>query len=61
MVNTVKLKVGEVEQADVRVVVKGALWDSVCLSSGLNVTHDRDRFFFSFSFFPLQSELVTIL
>lgn len=53
VVNTVKLKVGEVEQADVSVVVKGALWDSVCLSSGLNVTHDRDRFFF----FPLQSEL----
>lgn len=53
--NTVKLKVGEVEQADVSVVVvvvestvKGALWDSACLSSGLNVTDDRDHWSFFF-------------
>lgn len=43
-------------QADVRLVVvvesavKGALWDSACLSSGLNVTDDRDHW----SFFSLH-------
>ncbi len=60
------LKVGELEQADVSAVVvvvvvvvvvesavKGALWDSACLSSGLNVTDDRDHW----SFFSHQSEL----
>lgn len=62
--NTVELKVGEVEQADVSVVVavvestvKGALWDSACLSSGLNVTDDRDHW----SFFSHQSQLTAFL
>lgn len=34
--------------------VKGALWDSACLSSGLNVTDDRDHWSL---FFPHHSEL----
>lgn len=55
------MKVGEAEQADVSAVVvvvvvestvKGALWDSACLSSGLNVTDDRDHW----SIFSHQSE-----
>lgn len=48
------LKVGEAERVDTRAAavvesaVKGALWDSACLSSGLNVTDDRDHWSFFF-------------
>lgn len=45
--NTLVVVVVVVESA-----VRGALWDSACLSSGLNVTDDRDHwslFFFSTS------------
>jgi len=51
--DTVELKVGEVQLKDVSVVVvvvvivesvvREAKWDSACLSSGLNVTDDRDH------------------
>lgn len=49
--NAFKLKAGEHEEARVSVAavesaVKGALWDSACLSSGLNVTDDRDHWSF---------------
>lgn len=53
------LKVGEAERVDTRAAavvesaVKGALWDSACLSSGLNVTDDRDHW----SFFSHHSQL----
>lgn len=48
--NTLVVVVVVVESA-----VRGALWDSACLSSGLNVTDDRDHW--SLFFFPHQSEL----
>lgn len=59
------LKAGEAERVDtsaaavVDSAVRGALWDSACLSSGLNVTNDRDHW--SFFHISHNSLLFTIL
>lgn len=57
-------KVGDAERvnmsaAAVESAVKGALWDSACLSSGLNVADDRDHW--SFFHISHNSLLFTIL